>query len=111
MCLIAPLTLIAVWATSVQAIDETLIHGWRAEPQGRGTWSILWSSLATIFIRTWSALHMSVSSRHGRWYLFFRKPRRMLLAAVAPEVFLYSSADKFFEALYFFEEIEGTRKS
>ena len=98
MSLIALLTLIAVWVTNVQARNETLIHGWRAEPQGRGTWSILWSCLATIFICTWSALHLSVSERHGRWNLFFRKLGAMLVATAAPEFMLYNSAVNFFEA-------------
>ena len=95
---IALLTLIAAWATNVQAIDEALIHGWRPEPQGRGTWSILWSCLATIFICTWSALHLDVTKRHGKWYLFFRRLGSMLVAAAAPEIFLLSSANCFFEA-------------
>ena len=68
------------------------------EPQGRGTWSILWSCLATIFICTWSDLHLDVPRRHGRWYLLFRKLGWMLLATIAPELFLFAAADKFFVA-------------
>ena len=90
--------IIAVWVSNVQARNETLIHGWRSEPQGRGTWSILWSCLATIFISTWSALHLNVPKRHGRSYLLFRKIRWMLLAVVAPEAILAHSASHFFKA-------------
>ena len=89
---------IAVWVSNVQAKNETLTHGWRAEPNGRGTWSILWSCLATIFICTWSALHLNVPKRHGRWYLFFRKIRYMLIAVMAPELFLADSAANLFLA-------------
>ena len=102
---LVPLSLIAFWATNVQAKDETLTHGWRAEPQGRGTWSILWSCLATIFICTWSALHLAVPKRHGRWYLVFRKLGAMLLAAVAPEAFLLNSAYSFFSAREFIKKL------
>lgn len=98
MSSVAPWIVIAVWVSIVQAKNETLIHGWRPEPQGRGTWSILWSCLATIFICTWSALHLDVPKRHGRWYLLFRKIRFMLLAAVAPEYILAGSAEHLFEA-------------
>ena len=94
----APWIVIAVWVSNVQARNETLIHGWRSEPDGRGTWSILWSCLATIFICTWSALHLDIPERHGRWYLFLRNIRFMLLAAVAPEYILAISADTLFKA-------------
>ena len=89
---------IAVCALSVQARDEYIIHGWVSEPSGRGTWSILWSCLATIFICTWSALHLHVPDEHGRWYLIFRKIGWMLVAATAPEIVLYNSANNFFDA-------------
>lgn len=37
--------------------------GWMPEPQGRGTIGLVWSCLATIFICTWSALHLSLPSK------------------------------------------------
>ena len=89
---------IAIWILDVQARDETLVHGWTPEPAGRGTWSILWSCLATIFICTWSALHLDVPNHHGVWYLLFRKLRWMFIAATAPEVILFNAADNFFGA-------------
>lgn len=98
MYLLAGLIAIAIWILNVQARDETLVHGWIPEPAGRGTWSILWSCLATIFICTWSALHLDVSKRHGVWYLLFRKLGWMFIAAMAPEVILFKAADNYFEA-------------
>ena len=96
MSSLARLLGIAVCIHNVQA--EYLRHGWAPEPSGRGTWSILWSCLATIFICTWSALHLDVPNHHGRWYLFFRKLGWMLIAATAPEIVLYNAADNFFES-------------
>ena len=96
MTSLARLLGIAVCIHNVQA--EYLRHGWAPEPSGRGTWSILWSCLATIFICTWSALHLDVPNKHGRWYLFFRKLGWMLIAATAPEIVLYNAADNFFES-------------
>ena len=98
MCSLACLLSIALWIHSVQARNEPLHNGWVPEPSGRGTWSILWSCLATIFICTWSALHLSVPKKHGQAYLFFRKLGWMLVAAVAPEIVLYNAANNFFEA-------------
>ena len=89
---------VALHVHSAQARNDTLVHGWTPEPSGRGTWSILWGCLATIFICTWSALHLHVPQRHGRWYLFFRKLGWMLMAATAPEFVVYKAAKNFFEA-------------
>ena len=89
---------VAFWIHNVQARNDTLIHGWTQEPSGRGTWSILWGCLATIFICTWSALHLNVPKRHGRWYLFFRKLRWMLIATTAPEYVVFNAASDFFDA-------------
>ena len=84
--------IIGIWILSVEAKNDTLVHGWRAEPDARGTWSILWSCLATIFVCTYSVLHLEVPKRHGQWYLLFRKVRYMLVASIAPEFILFDSA-------------------
>lgn len=98
MTSLARLLGIAVWIHNVQADDEPLRHAWVPEPSGRGTWSILWSCLATIFICTWSALHLDVPDEDGRWYLFFRKLGWMLIAATAPEFILFNAADNSFKS-------------
>jgi len=98
MSLLARLIFFAIWFLNVQAGNETVVDGWVPEPTGRGTWSILWSCLATIFVCTWSALHLSVPKRHGQWYLLTRKLKWMFWAAVAPELILYISAQRFIEA-------------
>ena len=82
----------------VEAKNDTIIHGWHAEPDGRGTWSILWSCLATIFICNWSALHLRVPTKHGVWYQFFRKIKYMLWAVLIPEFFLTQAFYNFFQA-------------
>ncbi len=107
MSLLNPSIVIAIWVSSVQARSETLTHGWIPEPQGRGTWSILWSCLATIFICTWSALHLDVPNRRGKWYLLFRKPKYMLVAAAAPEYILFEAAQKFFESRDLLKNLVG----
>ena len=88
----------AVWVLNVQAKDEMLVHGWVPEPHGRGTYSILWSCLATIFLCTWSALHLDIPNRHGRWFLLFRKVRWMFIALIMPEFIAARSAIAFLMA-------------
>ena len=93
-----PLAVVAIWVANVEARNETLLHGWQAEPHGRGTWSIVWSCLATNFICTWPALHLNVPKHHGQWYLLSRKIGWMSVAAIAPEFILYRSVNNFFGA-------------
>lgn len=70
------------------------------EPSGRGTWSILWSCVSTIFICTWTVLHLNVPTPgHSRGYLQFRKIAWVFLALVAPEYLLVTSADHLYESL------------
>ena len=94
------LILLLVAAVVVEGRDQTIIHGWVAEPDGRGTWSLLWSCLATIFICTWSVLHLKVPKSHGTWYLLFRKIKWMLFTAMAPEYMLYKASTDYLEARF-----------
>ena len=84
-----------------------LLHGWQPEPDGRGTWSILWSCLATIILCTWSALHQPVPTRHGKWRLSTRKLGRTLLAIMAPEITLMNAANNWFQARAFSKHMKG----
>ena len=95
-----PLIVAANFAVAVHARNETIIHGWVPEPQGRGTWSILWSCLVTISLCTWSAVYMSVPKTGKSYPLELRKMGRSLLAVIAPEVFLGLAADGFIDVWY-----------
>lgn len=80
-------------------MDTTTLHGWVPEPDGRGTWSILWGCLATISICIWSALHLNVPKPQHSWSsLVVRKVMWMLAAATAPEYILWTSANDYFRA-------------
>ena len=98
MSIVSIFFLFAIWTGIASANNKTIIHGWVPEPDGRGTWSIVWSCLVTIFICTWSVLHLDVPKRHGWWYLFFRKFGWMLLTALAPEWILFSAVEDCLQA-------------
>jgi len=66
---------------------EKIINGWVSSPNSRGTLDIIWSSLFTIFLSTWTALHLNVPSpRDGFLKIAFRKFKWMLLTALMPEI-------------------------
>ena len=88
--------IVAMSASTANARNDTLVHGWVSEPAGRGTWSILCSCFATISLCTWSALHLKVPTRHGRWYSIRRKLIFMAVAVTTPEWVLAEAANRFF---------------
>lgn len=72
-------------------------YGWVPEPSGRGTWSILWSCIATMFICTWTVLHLDVPKPGHNWqYVEGRKILSMFVALIAPELFLGKSVQSFY---------------
>ncbi|KAG8533767.1 uncharacterized protein KY384_001508 [Bacidia gigantensis] len=61
-------------------------QGWVSQPDGRGTFDILWSSLFTIFLCTWTSLHLNVPApKEKYWQQCRRKFRWMLQAIMGPE--------------------------
>ncbi|KAI4140097.1 MAG: hypothetical protein L6R39_005953, partial [Caloplaca ligustica] len=63
--------------------------GWVSQPNGRGTFDILWSCLFTIFLCTWVSLHLNVPSMQETYrHQFSRKLRWMVQAIMAPEFVL-----------------------
>ncbi|QIW97344.1 hypothetical protein AMS68_002862 [Peltaster fructicola] len=66
--------------------------GWTSSPNVRGSFSILWSSLFTIFLCTWTVLCLNVPAPGDTlWRKIKRKLRWSLLAIFGPE-FLVSFA-------------------
>jgi hypothetical protein len=44
------------------AVENPLL-GWTHEPQGRGTWTLILSSLSTTFLCTWVVIHPRIDRR------------------------------------------------
>jgi hypothetical protein len=66
------------------------VHGWIAEPSGRGTAGLLYNCLVTIFLCVWSALHIPIPERNASWRQnLLYKARFALLAIIAPEYVFY----------------------
>jgi hypothetical protein len=74
------------------------VHGWISEPSGRGTASLLYNCLITIFLCVWSAMHTPIPARnYSRTGNFFDKVFFAVFAIIAPEVvFLNAINDYFF---------------
>ena len=79
-------------ATSPSVINATSgsrVSHWINQPPYRGTWDILWTSLATVFICTYTLLCLNVPGpRDTSLILIRRRILWMFLAVVAPEIVL-----------------------
>ncbi|KAL9128480.1 MAG: hypothetical protein Q9217_002858 [Psora testacea] len=79
-------TAIASASRATNATTPSHRDGWVSQPDGRGTFDILWSSLFTIFLCTWTSLHLNVPSlKEGYWQQCARKFKWMVQAIMAPE--------------------------
>ena len=89
LCLLALLILTAAIASATNTTNATASdhrEGWVSSPNGRGTIDILWTSLFTIFLCTWTSLHLNVpSEKEHDWQQYTRKFRWMVQAVMAPE--------------------------
>lgn len=66
--------------------DPTTFKGWVDQPDGRGTFDIIWSSFITIFLSTWTCLHLNLPGPdEGIWKPVFRKFRWMVFTIFLPE--------------------------
>ena len=60
--------------------------GWVDQPKSRGTFDIISSCFFTIFLCTWTCLHLNVpASNEGAWRPVLRKMRWMALTLLGPE--------------------------
>ena len=72
--------------------QSAYVTGWVGSPSGRGTIDILWSSILTIFLCTWTALCLNVPDRNdGKLQVFGRRLKWMFWAIVGPEIVLVAA--------------------
>ncbi|KAF2488631.1 hypothetical protein BU16DRAFT_520362 [Lophium mytilinum] len=77
---------------------NSTVHGWRSEPDGRGTASLLWSCIFTIFICTWSIIHIDVPHPDRGWlFVPLEKCFYLGVGLVAPEIMSVLAIDDFFD--------------
>ena len=75
---------------NLTALNEEPAAPWVKEPDGRGTWGLVYGCLFTIFLCVWTAVHVNIPPRdikpRKRW---LRKLYLVLVAVLAPEAVLY----------------------
>jgi len=97
---------------ATRSIPETTngrITGWVGETNFRGTWDIIWTSLVTVFICSFTLLCLNVPAKDDSGFaLVRRKVLRMLLAILAPEIVLTYAAGQWSRARHSVQEFHAT---
>ena len=86
--------------------NNTRLVSWTAEPNGRGTWSLLSSCLITMGLCVYTAMHLNIPSQPskaadvGRWRRICRSEYRkqaqwLLMGLFAPELVVYTAWNQF----------------
>ncbi len=84
---------------NITALHDTRALGWVSAPNLRGTSSILYSCLLTLFASIYTALHLNVPPSGSSFRsLLFTKVRWSLTALFAPELVLYYAATQLVQA-------------
>ncbi|KAI0861837.1 hypothetical protein F4860DRAFT_159941 [Xylaria cubensis] len=66
--------------------------GWQAGPTERGTLTLVYGCLITIFTCTWTVLHLNVPGLHDKWWeVALRKAKWMAITILLPE-FIFAKA-------------------
>jgi hypothetical protein len=76
--------------------EKPHLVGWTPEVQGRGTWTLILSSLSTTFLCTWVVIHPRIdrSFRHR----LLHKVALLIKTIIAPEFIAVEAAQEWFQA-------------
>jgi hypothetical protein len=77
------------------AVENPLL-GWTHEPQGRGTWTLILSSLSTTFLCTWVVIHLRIDRRFRHRIL--HKIALLIKTIIAPEFIAVEAAQEWTQA-------------
>ncbi|KAK3307678.1 uncharacterized protein B0T15DRAFT_484731 [Chaetomium strumarium] len=78
--------------TASTAPNQEARVGWVAGPNQRGTLTLVYGCLSTIFASTWTVLHLNVPGPHDEWWRkALRKAKWMAVTVLFPE-FVFSKA-------------------
>ncbi|KAK7413930.1 hypothetical protein QQX98_007197 [Neonectria punicea] len=81
--------------TAFQTIQAPV---WVADPEIRGTTTILWSCIITLVACIYTALHLNVPANTRKMAMFGEKLKWVLIGLIAPEVVLYLASSQFLDA-------------
>ena len=100
-------------------MNSSTVHeydGWRGEPSGRGTWSILSMCLITLTLCVWTAVHLNLQGIQppgllGKLESILYKPRWIVVGLFAPEILVYIAWSQWLSARMLKKKMQKIRKT
>ncbi|KAF5872741.1 uncharacterized protein Bfra_006104 [Botrytis fragariae] len=103
---------------NIIALKTDIAAGWVSDPNGRGTWDLLYSCLCTLLACVYTAIHLNIPPEgEGKIVGYGRKVKWILIALFAPEIVAYVVFEqsylchKFLKKLLIQEKINAENKS
>lgn len=85
-------------ATNVTSPPDT-IHGWVHEPNGRGTFEILWTCIQTVVLCAWVSVCVNIPAPgFGAWDVVRDKFHFVLLTLLGPEIVIIIAYGQYLSA-------------
>lgn len=82
--------------STISTTEDPHLVGWTPEVRGRGTWSLILSSLTTTFLCTWVVIHPRIDSR---WrFRILHKIALLIKTIIAPEFIAVEAAQEWTQA-------------
>ena len=98
----------ATGSGNVIADAEGFAPSWVREPDGRGTWKIVYSSAVTLFFSAWVSLHLNVPEYKESWIGIVRRWTVLGSASfLFPEVIVFLAASQWLKVRKFQKELEA----
>ncbi|KAH6699756.1 hypothetical protein BKA61DRAFT_530072, partial [Leptodontidium sp. MPI-SDFR-AT-0119] len=97
----------ATTPANTTASSTAIASSWVSEPQGRGTWNLLYSCVFTLVLCVWTSVHLNVPGfGETTWQMYRRKAKWVLIALFAPEFVVYCAFQQWFTARMFLTELQ-----
>ena len=90
--IILAISIIIQSTVSAPLPDDQDIVGWVADPNGRGTFSLFSSCVATLILCVWSAMHLNIPPRNRTWSeRAWYNTKWIILGILIPELVILSA--------------------
>lgn len=102
----------ATGAGNVTADAEGFAPSWVKDPDGRGTWTIVYSSAVTLFFSAWVSLHLNIPKyKESGIGMVWRLTVWGLASFLFPEVIVFIAASQAIEVRQFRKELKAIWRS
>ncbi|KAF7903189.1 uncharacterized protein EAF01_006238 [Botrytis porri] len=91
---------------NITALRTDFAPGWVSEPDGRGTWGLLYSCVGTLVACVYTAIHLNISPTGEKAYFgWARKAKWVMIALLAPEIVAYTAFEQYYLGRKFLKKL------